>query len=325
MFISLYVTVLVSILLVSTARVTYCTPTRSRDTLSDVFDLNGVEKWSIKLLENIKKSRVLRFNDFVSIETIRNHTKKRTRGDARFLEKLEDVVNTKSLNLDLGLVDLKLFRDAGVFNVDLKLNPRDSSGKKEDGGQMILPLLIGLKTTMIIIGAVSLVGLLTLKAFIVSKTAILIAVILSLKKLFGDHEKVAYEAVYDHHAVVPDHHQYFDHHYEPEIFNGHPEIPDQKLVGIYNQLNDEKQIFQGSMDVPKYEFLAHEADVLKGQDLNGLFDGGLKDYKLESHQKRRSWSDTGKRKPFSLVIGSPHHEPPVLSYKKVARGKNLQS
>ncbi|XP_046492958.1 uncharacterized protein [Neodiprion pinetum] len=306
------------------ARVTYCTPTRSHDTLSNIFDLNSVERLSVKLLENIKKSRELRFNDFVSIGTIRSHTEKRTRGDASFLDIFEDVVNTKSLNLDLGLVSLKLFRDAGVFNVDLKLDSQGSRGEKEDG-QMLPLLLIGLKTTMFIIGVVSFVGLLTLKAFIVSKTAILIAVILGLKKLFGGHEKVAHETVYDHHAVIPDHHQYFDHHYEPEVFKGHPEMPDQKLVGIYNLLNDETQIFQESQDVPKYEFLAHEPDTLQGQDPNGLFDDGLKEYKLESHQKRRSWSDIGKRKPFSLVIGSPHYEPLVLSYKKIAGGKNLQS
>lgn len=99
-----------------------------RNTLSDIFNLNDIEKISTKLIDNVKKSQVIRLNDFISIETNSNATNQLPEG-ARLLDKLEDIANTKSLNVNLGLADLKLSRDGRDLNFDVKLDPRKSKGK----------------------------------------------------------------------------------------------------------------------------------------------------------------------------------------------------
>lgn len=154
---------------------------------------------------------------------------------------------------------------------------------------MLLPILIGLKATTFILAVVSLVGLFTLKAFIASKTAILIAVILGLKKLFGENYKTTYEAVHDYYPV-PEYHQYADLHYEPEMFKGHAEIPDHKLVEIYELTKDQNEPVHENKDVPKYEFQEQEAisEPLKGHDFHGVFGSNTQEFKHEAHQRRRS-------------------------------------
>ncbi|XP_048505367.1 uncharacterized protein LOC125499806 [Athalia rosae] len=306
---------------------------RQRTLISDILDSKTVEKFAIKLLDNVEKSKVIQINDFASIETIGNSTYESAsieRREARFFEKLNDVIRTKSLNLNFGIFDLKLFRNKdSELNVDLKLDPRKSKDKK--GGGILLPLLIGLKATAFVVGTVSIIALLTLKAFIASKTAILIATVLGLKKLFGGHHKTTYEAVYDGYSSGgPDYHYANEHHYEPEIFKGHPEIPEQKILGVYDLLKDQSELVQDNKEPPKFEFNAQELqggpELMKSPDYGPQHFGESmqQDFKIDNHQKRRSWMmiNNGKRKPLSLVIGSPHHEPPVLAYRKVVTGRN---
>lgn len=104
-----------------------CSPIQ-QTTLNDVFDLKSLEKSAAKFLDNIEKTRSIRFNDFVSVETIGNATRS-SQSNPRLLDKLEDISNTKSLKLNLGFADVKLSRDAGRFDLDVKVDPREEEKK----------------------------------------------------------------------------------------------------------------------------------------------------------------------------------------------------
>lgn len=155
---------------------------------------------------------------------------------------------------------------------------------------MLLPVLIGLKVTTLVLGVVSFIALMTLKAFIASKTAILIAAIIGLKKLFGGHHKKSYEAVFDRYSVGPEYHVGDQHAYAPEVFKGNQEIMEHNSGGVYDLLKEHKDLVQENNDAPKYEFQRQESpdQMPNGQEFHGLFGNDLQEFKHESQQKRRS-------------------------------------
>ncbi|KAK9738394.1 Protein of unknown function (DUF1676) [Popillia japonica] len=132
------------------------------------------------------------------------------------MEKLLRFIQTRSLKWkvteDADVVISGNNGEDGAFNIGLSLRPTKSTDgdarKKKDSGIGVLLAAVALKIGLLKALAFKALALLVGKALLVSKLALVLAVILGLKKLFSQEKHVIYDVVAHPHNEVHHEHSY---------------------------------------------------------------------------------------------------------------------